>query len=581
MDRSLVQYYQSELAYLRKSGMEFSQKYPKIAEKLDISASVSADPHVERLIESFAFMAGKLQMQIDSQFPEIANTLLSLLYEPLTMPTPSIVMLHFDADMRLVKKAPGTCVKKGTPIYLNSDGEQAVTCTFQTCHDISIWPISLLSTEIISRDDTGVNNLALDSSFYLKLQFKWYGEPNASKSPSVIRLYMNGDHNFKGELFSSLFIENKNTIIIENKNAKTNTPIQEIGIPEHESLLPYNRAVFSGFRLIQEYFAFPDKFYGFDLSLPNDINLSNEFTILVPLTKYINFPQTSNVLLMNAVPAINIFAKTTDPLRLTYQDIGYTLVADSYRNNSTEILAIKKIIGIDQDSNKEHEVLPFFSAAHNCTANTITWYTKRKKSCIVGDDIQIFFVDPNFDPIYPANKFFYAHTLCTNRHLAEQIPAFSICNAEIPLPVKRIYCLNRPTAQIPSINEGSSIWTLISMLSNTFLDDYNIKLKEILHTFSCRYGNRMEKDIDSIVGVNTMKIAKLCNNNAWRGFMRGTAIDIEFDETVSSSYLTLAYILSNFFSVYTSINTFTQLTAITKNMGKKTWDIKTGLHNYL
>lgn len=573
---SVVQYYQAELAYLRKSGMEFAQRYPKIAERLDISESMSSDPHVERLIESFAFMTGKLQRQIDSQFPEIANILLNLLYEPLTMPTPSIVMLHFDADMRLAKKAPGTYVQKGTPVYLNSEGDNPITCTFQTCHDISIWPLSLVSTEIIARDDTGITTL--DSSFYLKLRFKWYGDYKDPKRPPKIRLYMNGDQNFKNELFASLFIEKKNSLIIDANGVSVNSPVECIGIPECESILPYNRAVFSGFRLLQEYFAFPDKFYGFDIDFPNKIDLSEEFMILVPLKKYVNIPKTSNVLIMNAVPAVNIFDKVTDPLRLTYQDISYTLVADSYRNSSTEILSIKKVIEADQNSNDEREVFPFFSSFHNASNNAITWYTRRKKSCIAGDDIQIFFVDPNFNPIYPANKVFYANALCTNRHLAEQIPAFSVCSVEHTLPVKTIYCLSRPTPQVPAVNDGNSIWTLVSMLSNTFLDDYNLKLKEILHIFSSRYVNCIKNEIESIISINVRKIAKLHSVHAWRGFMRGTAIDIEFAE---SAGLMLSYVLSNFFSVYTAINTFTELTTITQNMGSKTWDIKTGLHNYL
>ena len=577
----IAQYYQSELAYLRKSGMEFAHMYPKIAGKLDLSESESSDPQVERLIESFAFMAGRLQKQIDAQFPEVANALLNLLYEPLALPTPSIVMLHFEADMRLAVKAPGALVPKGTSVYMKSEGNTPVTCSFKTCHDISIWPISLLSVDLVSKDDSGLKSDIINSPFYLKLRFKWFDEKDEPNKPDKLRLYINGDQNFKGELYAAMFIENKPTIIEDSNGVMVHAPVNGIGISEEESILPYNRSIFTGFRLIQEYFAFPDKFYGFDIPIPADIDFSEEFTVFIPLKKYVHIPKASNVLVMNAVPAVNLFEKTTDPLRLTYQDISYTLVADAYRNSSTEIWTIQRVIGVDKGTNDEQEAHYFFSSFHKSSDSVISWYTKRKKSCISGDDIQIFFVDPNFNPIYPADKIFYAKALCTNRHLAEQIPAFSVCNVEITLPVKKIYCLHRPTPQIPAPLEGESIWTLISMLSSTFLDDFNLKLKEILRLFALRYDNQTRNEIDSIVNIKTTKIAKLYKNEAWRGFIRGTNVKIEFNNDTAHAGIMLSYILSNFFSVYTAINTFTELTTVTQNLGRKTWPMQTGLHNYL
>ena len=90
----LSEYYQYELSHLRSAGSYFASRFPKIARRLDISHNESSDPHVERLIESFAFLAGRLQKQIDDQFPEIASELLGVLYKPLTLPVPSCVMIN-------------------------------------------------------------------------------------------------------------------------------------------------------------------------------------------------------------------------------------------------------------------------------------------------------------------------------------------------------------------------------------------------------------------------------------------------------------------------------------------------------
>lgn len=110
----LSEYYQYELSHLRSAGSYFASRFPKIARRLDVSHHESSDPHVERLIESFAFLAGRLQKQIDDQFPEVAAELLGVLYEPLTLPMPSCVMVNFDVDIARAAKSPGFVIPKNT-----------------------------------------------------------------------------------------------------------------------------------------------------------------------------------------------------------------------------------------------------------------------------------------------------------------------------------------------------------------------------------------------------------------------------------------------------------------------------------
>ena len=85
----MLDYYQREMTYLRNGGSRFAQRYPKIAEGLDLSSAGSSDPHVERLIESFAFLTARLQKEVDNKFVRFANTLLDVLYPNFTRPFPS------------------------------------------------------------------------------------------------------------------------------------------------------------------------------------------------------------------------------------------------------------------------------------------------------------------------------------------------------------------------------------------------------------------------------------------------------------------------------------------------------------
>ena len=94
----LLRYYNSELTYLRRMGRSFAARYPKIAERLELSGDQSADPHVERLIESFAFLTARIQRQIDSEFPQITASLLGILYPHLVDPVPPMAIARFDVD---------------------------------------------------------------------------------------------------------------------------------------------------------------------------------------------------------------------------------------------------------------------------------------------------------------------------------------------------------------------------------------------------------------------------------------------------------------------------------------------------
>jgi type VI secretion system protein ImpG len=66
----LLLYYERELNYLRQLGAEFAQKYPKIAGRLVLEPDKCEDPHVERLLEGVAFLAARVHLKIEDEFPE-------------------------------------------------------------------------------------------------------------------------------------------------------------------------------------------------------------------------------------------------------------------------------------------------------------------------------------------------------------------------------------------------------------------------------------------------------------------------------------------------------------------------------
>lgn len=582
----LSEYYQYELSYLRSASSEFASKFPKIARRLDLSHNESSDPHVERMIESFAFLTGKLQKQIDDQFPEIASALLEVLYKPLMLPLPSCVMVNFDVDIPRAAKTPGFNVPKNTLLYAFSHSGE--NCTFRTSHDLQLWPINIENIEIVQKEH--IPNYYARSTYYLKIGLKYSGVAGA-QTPKKLRFYIQADALLRGKIFSSIFSTEENVLHQTDKNFTFLSGIFPVGIEVDESLLPYPNSTFQGFRLLQEYFMFSEKFYGFDVDISNLSDINGEFFLYIPMSYDIAMKISTKNFSLSSVPAINLFPKVSEPLRLDYKQVEYCMVADFRRYHSNEIYSIEKMAVIDSQNNDEIIIPEFFSCDHSSqeSENQLFWTSKRKKSYMtdaLGEDVYISFIDLNFNPQFPSEKIFYAHTLCTNRFAAEQIPVNGKLQIELSAPIKNVYCLDRPTNQKSSIKTGEILWKLISALSLnslSFSADGIKKLKEILYIFADIADSNLSGEIDAILSIDSTIQIKRLDEQIWRGFARGTNVEISFDESIPNLGLPLSLIISKFLSSYTSINTFVEVSVKNtfKNRILRKWKHNFGSTNYL
>src|SRR2546425_5108518 len=109
----LLLYYERELAFLRDMGAEFALKYPKIASRLVMEPDKCEDPHVERLLEGFSFLAARVHLKIDDEFPEITEALLNILYPHYIRPIPSMSVAEFHVDSEQVNPETGLKIERG------------------------------------------------------------------------------------------------------------------------------------------------------------------------------------------------------------------------------------------------------------------------------------------------------------------------------------------------------------------------------------------------------------------------------------------------------------------------------------
>ncbi|MDR0677490.1 MAG: type VI secretion system baseplate subunit TssF [Holosporaceae bacterium] len=575
----LSEYYQHELSYLRSAGKDFAQRFPKIARRLDLSSNESSDPHVERLIESFAFLTGKLQKQIDDQFPEIAQTLLDIIYQPLTLPTPSCVLVNFTVDQSRAMKAPGVVVPQSTSLHIQSHSGEI--CQFMTSHDLQIWPLEITEASVITKEQ--LPSYYARSIHYLKIGIKG----NSTQiSPKNLKFYLLANALLKGKIFATIFSTEECVLLQKNDRYTQLATAKPIGIDDNQSLFLYPQTVHKGFRLLHEYFAFPDKFHGFEVHFPQNLDLAGDNFLYIPLGSDIAMEISEKNFSISSVPAVNLFHKVTEPLRLDQRQVEYCLVPDYRLYNTNEIYTIEKIVAVDSENNDEIYIPEFFSCDY-CMDNKIFWKSRRKKSHLpIGEDVFVSFVDMDFNPQYPADKIFYGYSLCTNRGAAEQIPANGELQIELSIPVKNIYCVDRPTAQKPSPKSGEILWKLISALSLnsiSFSNDGIKKIREVLRTFANITGSSLEREIDAISSVSSELTTRRIDEQCWRGFVRGTRIEITFDDTIQNLGLPLSLVLSKFLASYNSISTFTdvEVKSIIKNGIIKKWNHQVGIKNYL
>ena len=145
MRDELLLYYERELTYLRQLGAEFADKYPKIASRLILEPDKCDDPHVERLLEGFAFLAARVHLKIDDEFPEITEAMLSILYPHYIRPIPSMSIVEFHLDPEQGKVASGVRVPNGTTVL--SKPIAGVPCKFRTCYETTLWPVTVVAAE--------------------------------------------------------------------------------------------------------------------------------------------------------------------------------------------------------------------------------------------------------------------------------------------------------------------------------------------------------------------------------------------------------------------------------------------------
>ncbi len=570
----LLYYFQQELSYLRKSGADFARRYPKIAGQLALAPEECTDPQIERLIESFAFLTGRLHHQLEAELPEFTTALLEVLYPQLIRPTPSMAIAEFAVDPA---RHPGTTkqvVPAGASVMTHTS--EGLVCRFRTAYPVELWPLHISEAGLESPDRYDCLDHVPQVSGVLRIRVKSFGEPIGSLGLDRLRLFLHGEPVLTGTLYDLLFGELVQVVVLSEDSPAAFLPthtVSPVGFGGEEGLLPTPAQAHPGYRLLQEYCVFPEKFHFFDVG---PLSLRTPSRQMDLLFLFRNMPRRRlaidhRTFRLGCTPIVNLFPKTAEPIRLDHRRTQYRLVPDNRHEQTCEVYAIRKVSVSSHPAEATQTFQPLFGVNHAMEGgdHKTFWHARRVPvghQDRPGTELYLSFVDLHFHPSHPPVQTVFAHTLCSNRFLAEQIPPGCRLYAEEESPQAWISCLTRPTRHYNPPLGGQTLWRLVSHLSLNHLSladggEGLTALREILKLYNPTNQAALQQQVMGLKALRHRRVTRRIGRDAWRGFCRGSELTLTLDEPsfVGGSPILFASVLNHFFALYASIDSFTQL----------------------
>jgi type VI secretion system protein ImpG len=613
MRDELLDYYNHELTFIRKLAAEFAETNADVAAHLRIKGDRVEDPHVERLIEAFALLNARTQLRLDDDFPEITDAILSVLYPHYLSPIPSMAIVQFAMD----KDKAGTngCwIQRGTKVESVVSNEAPLACEFRTCYRVQLWPIKVAEATLQtppfeapapSFNSKSMLRLRLDC-ISPKAKFSDLRCETADGKPEPLdqlRFYIKEQPPNVHYLYELILNHAQEVIVASSQHDETCVrlspdAIQPVGFEPDQAMLKYPPHSFAGYRLLTEYFVFPEKFLFFDVCQLGGSPLRQAGTSLY-LYIYFNrhiagLSSVSDAFQLGACPVVNLFENySAEPISLTHTDSEYHVKPSEKRPQAYEIYSIDRVVATSPDD-KVIEYRPFYSFQHGSRASKqrAYWYAFRRPSGyrdghqVSGTEVYLVLVDLDFQPSLRPDWTLDVVTTCLNRDLPSKLP-FGGDKPKLQVtsgPRLDVRCLTRPTQTFRRLLGKATRWHVMSHLSLNHLSLLDGSggadvLREILGLYNFADSPDVQNAIESIARVDHRRIDRRISHNGSSVICRGVEVIITFDEDRRGAGTFLfASVLERFLALYTSINSFTKLTARSKKRDEviREWEPRVG-----
>ena len=604
MDPRLLHYYNQELQHLREMGAEFAEQFPKIAARLGMEGIEVADPYVERLLEGVGFLAARVKLKLDAEFPRFTQRLLEIVYPNFLAPTPSMLVARFQPDLNEPNLARGIVVPRGTAMRAAPISAEQAGCEYRTAHDVTLWPIEIVSASYFSyAPDLPLATLSVGNKVRggLRLRLRSTAGLNFDQiALEHLRIYFCGADETAYKLHELCLGSCLGMLVGPPGPPGRPMPWKEFipaehvkpaGFADDEALLPVSLRGFQGYRLLQEYFAFPQRFLFADLGgLAPAFRRhgGNELEVVLLFERgeaaLESVVDAANFALYCA-PAINLFPKRADRIQLGGGNYEFHVLVDRTRPMDFEVHEVTDVQGHGVGAESEQVFLPFYADSHLEPADHPAYYlvqreprllsTNQKRNgprtSYVGSEVFLSLVDPKEAPFRSDLRQLSVMTTCTNRDLPLLMPLGSgktDFQLDASMPVQAIRCLKGPSKPASPLREGGRAWLAVNHLSLNYLSLMNndertgaAVLREMLDLYAS--GADRAGMARQIEGVHTVAVRPVVRRLPLPGPIacgRGLEITLEVDDLAfqgGSSFL-FGAVMERFFARHVSINGFTE-----------------------
>ncbi|MBL0938799.1 MAG: type VI secretion system baseplate subunit TssF [Gemmatimonadaceae bacterium] len=589
-DQDVLLYYENELTYLRKLGAEFARQYPKVAARLQLEAGRCEDPHVERLLEGFAFLTARIHRRLDEDFPEVSQALLEMLHPQLIRPLPAMSVVEMHLDPAQGRLPDGFHVPRGS--ILHTRPVNGMPCVFRTSYDTTLWPLTVSTAEWTGPDRAGGSGRSREAVGAVRLELRAFdGVKLGALTLDALRLHLAGDGAVVGTLYE-LLANHAIDVVVRNPDRPDAMPvslgsraIKPVGFDEDDVMLPHPSRSFVGYSLLQEFFAFPEKFHFLDVQGLGDAMRRLQATDRVEVIFLIgSFERTerrqaievglsARTVRLGCVPCVNLFTQVAEPILLTERTHEYVVVPDARRRLEMEVWSVDDVTLIEHAEQRARTIPPLYSHRHDGGGETapLFWQTSRRPTAWrtdQGTEVFVSFVDLSGTLRAPDVDVASLTVTCHNGELPSRLPFGADDRSDFELvgggPVPRIMAVTNPTRAVQPALGSSLLWRLVSSLSLNHLsltDASADALRELLRLHNLADSLSAERQIDGLVGVRSAPSLSRVAAPHGMAFARGRRIELEFDEDQfpGGGMFLMASVLERFLALYTNMNSFTQV----------------------
>lgn len=619
MDPRLLEYYNRELFHIREMGGEFAKLYPKIASRLGMAGIDVADPYVERLLEGFAFLAARVQLKIDDEFPRFTRHLFEIVHPHYLAPTPSMAVVRFIPDRSHGRLLDGFEIPRGTLLRSAGGNREQGTCLFATGSAVTLWPVEISGADVAGHGA----NLALEgvethrrvrSAVRIRLR-ALSGVPLANVGLDMLPLFLRSTGGFAPQIYERLLASVVDVVVspVDRKEGWHERlgrgALTGLGFEREEALLPLSSRSFDGYRLLQEYFAFPARFLSIGISglrraLARAKGPEIEIAILLDRTdNALDGVVSSESFVPYCVPAVNLFARRTDRVHVEEKDHEHHVVVDRTKPLDFEIHSLTRVEGFGRRGDEATTFQPFYHAdAAGLRRPGGTFFTidrrprrltsreieRGPRTSYLGSEVFVTLVGGNAERFQGEIKQLALEALCTNRDLpllmspGEGDTDFTL---DVNAPVTQIRCIAGPSRPRPSFASGDTAWRLVSHLSLNYLSIVGAEgggaqaLRELLALYADLADPSIAKQVEGVRDVESKPVLRRIATQGPPTVGRGLEVALTCEETAfeGSGVFLLGAVLERFFAKYVGLNSFTETVLRTAERGEiMRWPARAG-----